>query len=51
MLPLLSEEQKLFVEERRKEMNKNNYKIKQKRINDKLNDVTNEIRKKIKLLS
>lgn len=50
MLPILSKEQKVFVEERKKEMNKNNYKIKQKRIIDKLNEVTNEIRKQIKRL-
>ena len=50
MLSVLSKEQKVFVEERKKEMNKNNYKIKQKRIIDKLNEVTNEIRKQIKRL-
>lgn len=51
MVIVLSKEQKIFVEERKKEMNKNNYKIKQKRIIDKLNEVTNEIRKKMKLPS
>ena len=50
MSPILSKEQKVFVEERKKEMNKNNYKIKQKRIIDKLNEVTNEIGKQIKRL-